>query len=167
MALIKCRECGHEISKKAKTCPNCGGKVKKTGFFLKLLIAFGVLVMLAEVSKGLPQKPPPTPEEQAAEAVFQKASMGAISLRENMRNPKSFELLKVYVVSDTKAVCYQYRAENGFGGVNVESAVLAQDGVTFKSNSMEGFSELWQRDCQSGQPAEDYTGRVKVALRFN
>ena len=24
MALIKCKECGHEISKKAKECPNCG-----------------------------------------------------------------------------------------------------------------------------------------------
>lgn len=24
MALIKCKECGKEISSKAKTCPNCG-----------------------------------------------------------------------------------------------------------------------------------------------
>lgn len=28
MALIKCRECGKEISKTAKTCPNCGAKNK-------------------------------------------------------------------------------------------------------------------------------------------
>ena len=24
MALIKCKDCGHEVSKEAKTCPNCG-----------------------------------------------------------------------------------------------------------------------------------------------
>ena len=24
MALVKCKECGKEISDKAKTCPNCG-----------------------------------------------------------------------------------------------------------------------------------------------
>lgn len=28
MALIKCSECGKEISNKAKTCPNCGAPVK-------------------------------------------------------------------------------------------------------------------------------------------
>lgn len=27
MAMIKCQECGHEISDKAKTCPNCGAKL--------------------------------------------------------------------------------------------------------------------------------------------
>jgi RNA polymerase subunit RPABC4/transcription elongation factor Spt4 len=29
MSLIKCQECGNEISDKAKTCPHCGYKVKK------------------------------------------------------------------------------------------------------------------------------------------
>ena len=29
MALIKCPECGKEISDKAKTCPNCGCPIKK------------------------------------------------------------------------------------------------------------------------------------------
>ena len=28
MALIECRECGKEISKKAETCPNCGSATK-------------------------------------------------------------------------------------------------------------------------------------------
>ena len=27
MALIKCTECGHEVSDKAQTCPNCGAPV--------------------------------------------------------------------------------------------------------------------------------------------
>jgi hypothetical protein len=32
MALIKCKECGNEVSNSASTCPKCGAKVpKKTG----------------------------------------------------------------------------------------------------------------------------------------
>ena len=31
MALIKCKECGKEVSKKAETCPHCGAPVKKKG----------------------------------------------------------------------------------------------------------------------------------------
>jgi hypothetical protein len=29
MALIKCRECGHDVSNQAKTCPNCGAATRK------------------------------------------------------------------------------------------------------------------------------------------
>lgn len=29
MALIKCKECGHEVSDKASTCPNCGCPIEK------------------------------------------------------------------------------------------------------------------------------------------
>jgi hypothetical protein len=41
--LVKCKECGHEISKSAKACPNCGAKQKKTGFFTKVFLFFGFL----------------------------------------------------------------------------------------------------------------------------
>ena len=29
MALIKCSECGKQISDKAKTCPNCGNQISQ------------------------------------------------------------------------------------------------------------------------------------------
>ena len=28
MALVSCKECGHQVSDKATTCPSCGGKLK-------------------------------------------------------------------------------------------------------------------------------------------
>lgn len=43
MALTKCKECGGQISSKAKTCPNCGRAVKRTS---KLLIAAIIIVLL-------------------------------------------------------------------------------------------------------------------------
>lgn len=36
MALIKCKECGNQISNSAKSCPKCGAKVKSSGCFGKL-----------------------------------------------------------------------------------------------------------------------------------
>lgn len=48
MALIKCRECGKEISDKAKTCPNCGYKLKSINKrTLILLGAGGAVICLA------------------------------------------------------------------------------------------------------------------------
>ena len=31
MALIKCKECGHEVSDKASMCPNCGCPIESLG----------------------------------------------------------------------------------------------------------------------------------------
>lgn len=46
MALIKCKECGREISKSAKVCPNCGAKNKQTSFFTKITLGFIVLTVI-------------------------------------------------------------------------------------------------------------------------
>lgn len=50
MALAKCKECGNQLSKKAKSCPHCGAVVKKTSGFTKLvalLMALGFVGYLA------------------------------------------------------------------------------------------------------------------------
>ena len=50
MALIKCTECGHEISDTAATCPNCGHKNEQRssggGCLKVVLLLFGGLVLL-------------------------------------------------------------------------------------------------------------------------
>ena len=43
MAMIHCKECGAEISKSAKVCPQCGKKQKKTSV---VGIIFGVLLVI-------------------------------------------------------------------------------------------------------------------------
>lgn len=47
MALIKCKECGHKISKKAKACPSCGANLKKSGSGCLLLIVGIILLIVA------------------------------------------------------------------------------------------------------------------------
>ena len=38
MALIKCSECGKEVSSQAKVCPNCGKKINGSGQNIIILI---------------------------------------------------------------------------------------------------------------------------------
>ena len=49
MALIKCKGCGHEISKSAKVCPSCGAKNKQTSFLTKLVLGLIVLVVIVNI----------------------------------------------------------------------------------------------------------------------
>lgn len=50
MALIKCRECGSEVSSKAKACPQCGAQVRRDGLGCgSLLFVLFVVVLLAGV----------------------------------------------------------------------------------------------------------------------
>lgn len=51
MALNKCKECGNEVSTKAKSCPKCGAALKKPGGCLRVLgIIIGVSIFLGIVS---------------------------------------------------------------------------------------------------------------------
>lgn len=55
MSLIKCKECGHEISKKAKTCPNCGANRRTTSILTKVLfVAVASFVWWAILSDSRP-----------------------------------------------------------------------------------------------------------------
>ena len=51
------------------------------------------------------------------------------------------------MVDKTSAVCYEYRAKNGFGAIRLFHAVLARDGVTIKAETEKGFSSLWNKEC--------------------
>ncbi len=56
MALIKCKECGAEVSSKAKTCPKCGVKVEKKTSIVTWLV-LGLVVYVAYIAV---QSPAPT-----------------------------------------------------------------------------------------------------------
>lgn len=52
MALIKCKECNHDISKSAKTCPNCGAKNIQTSFLTKFVLGLIVLIVVIKIFDG-------------------------------------------------------------------------------------------------------------------
>lgn len=91
-----------------------------------------------------------TPAEKAAEekesARVSSAATFAVMLKRSMRDPDSFNLNSVLIIDKTGAICYEYRARNGFNGLNVGQAVLSPRG-TFKTSEMSGFSPIWNKEC--------------------
>lgn len=74
MALVKCAECGKEISDTAKACPNCGAKPKRGGAVLKyvgiavaLLIAWSVIGSMSAQQSARSQVDAPPPKELPVE----------------------------------------------------------------------------------------------------
>src|SRR6266566_9875583 len=74
MALIKCKECGKEISSKSAACPGCGAPVKaKTNFAAGCLALVGIVVLIgilssvwqkhSSTSPGSSPQPSATPAE--------------------------------------------------------------------------------------------------------
>ena len=49
MALTNCKECGHQISKSATSCPNCGAKIKRTSLLTKIVAGFFGFVILFSI----------------------------------------------------------------------------------------------------------------------
>jgi hypothetical protein len=85
----------------------------------------------------------------------------AKALRGSMRNPDSFKLASVLFMNDG-SVCYTYRAQNGFGGMNAGYAVLSATG-SFKTEQARGFTRLWSRYC-ANQKGYDQTERIEGLL---
>ncbi|SEN54749.1 zinc-ribbon domain-containing protein [Duganella sp. CF517] len=79
MALVKCKECGTEVSTEAKACPKCGAKPPKKvgllGWIAVLFVGFFVYQCTSQSSRtsvaekpaevAVPSKPKMTPEETA------------------------------------------------------------------------------------------------------
>ena len=69
MALVKCKECGEEVSNKAKACPKCGAQApKKTSLFTWFIFAFTIfLVYAVNQSPSSPSKSKPSSVSSSSE----------------------------------------------------------------------------------------------------
>ena len=128
-----------------------------TWLVLFLLILGVVVVALSVRNVGLDTTLGTDPERAKKDAAVQRAVLGARVLKKAMRDPDSFKLESALVIEGSRAVCYDYRAKNGFGGYNRGHAVLAGNGTTFKTDDMAGFRKLWNKECSGKQGIEEAT----------
>ena len=107
-------------------------------------------------AKAAAEAPAPVTAEEARDSVLIPiAARGAEALKESMRNPDSFKLSSAFFMPNN-AVCYQYRAQNGFGGMNVEEAVLTP------KNALRNDRASWARYC-AGRKGKNRTWDVNYA----
>lgn len=152
MALTKCKECGKEMSSEAKACPACGAPPpKKTSLVTWLVCGFMLFVFVrcAQMGgTGTSTATAPTPKTTPAEEKeFQTVVGSLVWIKENMKNPKSFELVSAQMIGG-KALCIEYRGTNSFNAV-----VLNRRVITDNVNSAE--SKDWNREC-AGRSGKDY-----------
>lgn len=133
MALIKCKECGKEISSKAKTCPSCGAKVpKKTSLFTWLVLI--LILLFVYSSYDTPSTPRRTINEDKdsgkSEAVIKQRSKpeatAQVSLwRTNTSSDEMTGKLKAFahspIVSPEKRMSFPYHDVNSWMGVGCDN----------------------------------------------
>lgn len=170
MALIKCKECGNDVSTEAKACPKCGAKVvvpratKPASTGAIVIAVLGTIAVVAVVITGREHEQEraaaaanQTPAQKAAnakrDAQLQWAAQGAIELKKAMKDPTAFELTSL-LVTKSGFGCYQYRGKNSFGAILPSSAVLTPKGRLLSKDHQESeFRKSWNAECT--QPGAD------------
>lgn len=124
-----------------------------------LVIVIGIVSAInsspARQAQRAAQEASDTAAKQAREAHFQLALGGALTLRGRMRNPDTFKISSAIVMPDN-TVCYEYRSQNGFGGMGNGRAMLYA-GILLSPALEEHHSKLWEMKCvgQSGYELVD------------
>ena len=176
MALVNCEECGKQISDKAESCPSCGAKPSKvdvnktldSSLRRNIFIGFFAVVMIFLVFKE--SKPPSEtkPVEPVLSVEAQEAKklrdaelakqffivLRISSLREEMKNPASFELVEAINLKNGM-LCVTYRATNSFGGVVTEN----------KAISSEAKIVIYSANC-SGKRGDDVTDLKRYLKKY-
>lgn len=75
-------------------------------------------------------------------------------IRKQAHDPDSVEFTSVFMSYESNAICYRYRARNGFNALRQEAFMIMSKGE-LKDESSKGFSTAWNRDCvnKNGQEA--------------
>jgi hypothetical protein len=77
MALVNCKECGQEVSQKAKSCPKCGAPIKKkTSWVIWVVLIFVVLWLIGYLSEKGSSPSSSTVSSQSAKGVTSVYKVG-------------------------------------------------------------------------------------------
>lgn len=170
MALVQCKECKAQISSSAKSCPQCGAKVKRTTMFTKVVGGFFALVIAVAIFQniGADQRRAEqakaeaarvaslTPEQKKAEAeaaaakaakkkvedeAWARAQALADVVRKSANDPHSIEFSDAGY-TDAGAVFLEFRGKNAFNATILNYAVATKDGKV-AVGSKDKIATLW------------------------
>ncbi len=118
MALVKCKECGKEVSKKASACPNCGAPVKKAssvspGCGCALVLLVGAIIVGAIVSQtdtGTPSgsRSAPSKPKESPSTVDLNATVSFNGTQFIIANGDSFDWTNVKLEINSKTFSSGY-----------------------------------------------------------
>ena len=84
------------------------------------------------------------------------AILAAKTLKANLRNPSSADWISVYANENGSAVCLILRAQNGFGGMNIER-------YAYVNEKFSDTASIWNKNC-AGDGFYDLTRTIRWVL---
>jgi hypothetical protein len=150
--LTQCKTCNHQVSSNAQQCPSCGEKLRMGTLGKVILwviatpfILFAIPPFVEGLTAGTTGSGVESSERHDQDQI---AIRGARVLKGRMRDPDSFKLVGAWV-NTSGGACLEYRARNGFGGMNKGSAVATIGGAYVVADTDEAgdFVGEWKRQC--------------------
>lgn len=161
MATKKCKDCGHEISTKAKACPNCGAPAGSKQYGLgALVLVIIVIVILIGVFSGN-QSSTPSDASSSSEASSNDASsqiagyqvLSKKALEAGLKDPDSAKYKDVHAYrynlkgKNVYVFCGEIDAKNGFGGYTGYERFVATPAIAATESEMKDMDKLWDSMC--------------------
>ncbi len=126
MAVVKCPDCGRDVSDSLKACPHCGRKIEKSTDLITATISIGMFIgIILFVWVSLFSSPPETPAENARKQERDKPteafSMAQVMIEDLLKAPSTadfapFDYDSVQRINLTTWKVKTYvDAENSFG----------------------------------------------------
>lgn len=152
MALLKCKECGNQVSSEATACPACGAKPPATTSILTWIVAGIALVGVLQCASrevSSPSQPPARVKSEAekkADADINIAIGIGRVLKKSSKDPSSFKM-ESFIIYPNGSACYEYRAKNSFGALVPGQAVY--DSALMLTSERDGnkFVKAWNAVC--------------------
>ena len=137
-----CRFCGHKFPAESMAKPS-GGKGKGCLVVVAAVIVLGAIgSIFGSQNIGPAPKPSPTAISKEIERGDTQALAAGQALKRSARNPDSLVIEDASVSRDGQYLCLNYRAQNGFGGMNRES-VIYKNGVPHQG------ATYWNKHCMT------------------
>lgn len=156
MSLVKCKECGGQLSTTAISCPHCGAKTPKrrglVSWLILGIIGIGVINITVAMLTKAPVDPAVEAEERRKQAATDKLMSALISaqreVKEQLKDPDSARF-GVVTLGRNNYVCGYVNAKNSFGAYSGEREFLSAEPyiAAWINDSSEAFKESWAKNC--------------------
>jgi hypothetical protein len=172
MALVKCKECGAQVSDQAGKCPHCGAKVAKPTSRLTIgLVGLVSIFMVKCVYDQSTRPPPPPPPAKSADQVkadvdLNTAIAAARVLKQSMKDPSTFKV-STFLIFPGGDTCIEYSAKNSFNATQPGTAVYlaTPPKLLVREREANATVKAWNRVCTK-QGGHDHAGGLNVLGTF-
>lgn len=170
--LINCKDCGHQISKNAASCPDCGAKNKRTSIITWLALIFIGIPVLIAVFSGAADDTQPEPVAEVDEVspyetmatfdvppdefdkyIGRRVAVVEMMVKERMKDPDStkFQNWRYVKAADNlpATICGEVTSKNSFNGyTGYRKFLVKMDTTEFGiERSTNGFDDLYNKLC--------------------